>query len=252
MADYNAIVGEQINSEYIAENGGSQTTETIEMVTDAPGIPISGDYQGWYPWDKYSSGQTSNFADQSDESNDLNNGTISGTTSINSVQAGDFSGASDGVWSNSFTTVSQPFTVFAVVDPGFASSTSSDHAVCQLQTGSGNSLLSLEWYSSNSNWIIYAGNLVNGSSDNNAQLLTAVFDGSNSLIREDGTQTGSGDAGSREMDVIGVGSGEPDSSSRYFNGAIGEVRVYPDRPTNNTISAEESDLNEKWGLGLSL
>ena len=46
-----------------------------------------------------------------------------------------------------------------------------------------------------SNWVTYAGISLDGTQDINIQLITAVFDGANSIIREDGVETGVGDAG---------------------------------------------------------
>ena len=54
-------------------------------------------------------------------------------------------------------------------------------------------------------WRPYAGESLDGSTDLDIQLMTTVFDGANSIIREDGVETAVGDAGTSDLGGLSVG-----------------------------------------------
>jgi len=194
-----------------------------------------------YDFSEYSG--TSGLSDLTENGYDLVNGSITSVSeSINGVQAGEFDGTDDTVYTDPFTTITQPYSVYGVARLDDAAQQS---ALWQLATGSASNKLLLEW--GTSNYRIFAGSLLNGSTNSGTLLFGAIYDGTNSQIREDGVQTNSGDAGSRDMDVIGIGSTQPDEASRFWTGAIGEVLVYPDGDTSR-ISDVESYLSDKWGV----
>lgn len=83
MADYTATLGEIIDAHYIAENSGSQKTETIEAVTDAPLIPQSLTHQ--YPVETFTS---------STWDDDIG----SGNMSVNGMFSSTFSNGEDSVF----------------------------------------------------------------------------------------------------------------------------------------------------------
>ena len=75
------------------------------------------------------------------------------------------------------------------------------------------------WKFQNS-WCTNAGSSVYASTDIGIQQMTAVFDGSNSIIREDGVETEVGDAGINDLGGLSVGY----DAYGYYN--RGEDRNY--------------------------
>ena len=98
-------------------------------------------------------------------------------------------------------------------------------------------------------WRTWAGNRLNGSNDLGIQQMTAVFDGGNSIIREDGVETAVGDAGTRDLGGLSVGY----DASGYNNG---EPRDYADAYVSEIVVVNsgsvdldfENQLLEKWGI----
>ena len=92
---------------------------------------------------------------------------------------------------------------------------------------------------------IFAGSALVGSSDLTIQQITAVFDGANSILREQGTQTASGDSGNRITNndlFVGARQGP----TQFFSNAyFGELVV---TDTDNVDVSYESNLLSKWGI----
>ena len=104
------------------------------------------------------------------------------------------------------------------------------------------------WKIQNS-WGTNAGSSVYASTDIGIQQMTAVFDGANSIIREDGVETAVGDAGINDLGGLSVGY-----DSFGYNG--GEGRDYADAYVSEIVVANsgsvdldfENQLLEKWGI----
>jgi hypothetical protein len=92
------------------------------------------------------------------------------------------------------------------------------------------------WASSNgNNWRTYAGDGLNGSNDLGIQQMTAVFDGGNSIIREDGIETAVGDAGTNDLGGLSV------FADVYFS----EIVIV----NSGSVDLDfETQLLEKWGI----
>ena len=79
--------------------------------------------------------------------------------------------------------------------------------------------------------------------------MTAVFDGTNSIIREDGVETAVGDAGTNGLGGLSVGYG-----ARGYD--YGEARHYADAYVSEIVLVNsgsvdldlETQLLEKWGI----
>jgi len=96
-------------------------------------------------------------------------------------------------------------------------------------------------------WAMFGGGgVIEGSSDLSILQITAKFDGSNSILREEGTQTASGNVGSDAKNGVFIGS--RGGNDRYMDGLLGEVLVYDTDHDSTTIGEVESYLNSRWGI----
>jgi hypothetical protein len=100
-----------------------------------------------------------------------------------------------------------------------------------------------------SNWRTYAGGYLVGSNDLGIQQMTAVFDGANSILREDGVETAVGNAGTRDLGGLSVGYGPFEEiigdGTRYADAYVSEIVIV------NSGSVDlgfENHLLEKWGI----
>ena len=108
------------------------------------------------------------------------------------------------------------------------------------------------WADQSSNrWPIHGGQgFVFGTQDINIQQMTAVFDGANSIIREDGVEIAVGDAGTNYLGGLSVGYG----ARGYYD--YGEGRHYADAYVSEIVLVNsgsvdldfENQLLEKWGV----
>ena len=104
---------------------------------------------------------------------------------------------------------------------------------------------------SSNRWSIHGGQgFVFGTQDINIQQMTAVFDGANSIIREDGVEIAVGDAGTNYLGGLSVGYG----ARGYYD--YGEGRHYADAYVSEIVLVNsgsvdldfETQLLEKWGI----
>ena len=100
------------------------------------------------------------------------------------------------------------------------------------------------------NWKTYAGTALHATSDIGIQQMTAVFDGANSIIREEGVEIAVGDAGTNDLGGLSVGY---DSHGYNYRG---EPRNYADAYVSEIVIVNsgsvdldfENQLLEKWGI----
>jgi len=102
----------------------------------------------------------------------------------------------------------------------------------------------------NTNWHTFAGDYLAGSNDLGIQQMTAVFDGGNSIIREDGVETAVGDAGTDDLGGLSVGYdfygyNNRDQPRNYADAYVSEIVVV----NSGSVDLDfESQLLEKWGI----
>jgi len=100
------------------------------------------------------------------------------------------------------------------------------------------------------NWGVYAGDNLFGSNDIGIQQMTTVFDGANSILRENGVETAVGDAGTKDLGGLSVGY---DSWGYNYND---QARFYADAYVSEIVVVDsgsvdldfENQLLGKWGI----
>ena len=93
-------------------------------------------------------------------------------------------------------------------------------------------------------WKTFAGNTLNGSSDRDIQQMTAVFDGDNSIIREDGVETAVGYAGTNDLGGLSVGY-DSYRDDYYADAYVSEIVIV----NSGSVDLDfENQLLEKWGI----
>ena len=88
--------------------------------------------------------------------------------------------------------------------------------------------------------------LSGGSQDQNAHILTVIFNGASSSLDVDSANVLSGNAGAN--DLGGVTLGATYAAASGLNGAIAEVIVVDGTLTAGEISDTETYLANKWGI----
>jgi len=171
--------------------------------------------------------------------------TGSGTfrTDFNGFASVEYDGSSDEHEATA-TNISQKYVVFCVLRPDFTSATGSRHTAWSGTDGSS----TLLWDNQNGSWEFFAGNPINGSSTADRRLLTVVADGANSVIREDGTQTASGDAGTNALAPFIFGY-NPATGSRYFAGDLPFAEVH-DGDVDGGLSSREQEIADEFDITL--
>jgi hypothetical protein len=190
-------------------------------------------------------GAVSQWDDKSGNGNDLSQGTAlaqptSGTRTINSLNVIDFDGSNDRLTITGWT-VSQPVTVFAVVEKDV------DTNGRIFQSGIIGSILAGEQPFS------YAGlgggvfGTSGDAADNTPHIMRFTFNGASSFIHVDGTQSATGNPGTLGItDPFSVSS----PTTQFWNGMIAEVIVVDGTLTAGEIADTESYLANKWGITL--
>ena len=220
---------------------GSEASEVIApdgtVVFDAiPAIPDSDDLHARYDFSEYSTNETSNIDDLSGNGHALDNGSISGYTTLNGVQAADFDGEDDAIWTSDFGSSDQVTVAFAldVEDPADEA-----HHVMQLNTeeasGGFRSLNSVEWY----------GESV--SLDFDFRKVVAFYDDDNNEadIWLDGVDQDIRFSSSGDLSVLGIGSENPRTDRRYTEMSFGELLVY--QQDKRDIVDDLFDYLDRWG-----
>ena len=146
-------------------------------------------------------------------------------------------------------TISQPYTVFAVVKGG---DTNDEEAIWSSHSGTaGSDRAALDIRYGDDEYLLFAGETVSGGTpDTNYHIVTSVVDGSNSLVRVDGTEITSGDAGNFDLDGLMVGDTYT-TVDRHLDGDLAELPLYPDRRTSQQIDDVEGALSDIYGISLA-
>jgi len=161
---------------------------------------------------------------------------------IESQPSVEHDGVDDG-FTASGSTISQPYTIYAVINPDFGDSESDYRAVVAEPSSTSSNLA---WNGNNKYWEYFAGSGLAGSSTAGRQILSVRVDGTNSVIREDGTQTGSGDAGTNSLDLVAVGIRD---GVLNFLGDVGYAEVHDGVPDNG-LDGREQEIIDDWGLSV--
>jgi len=110
--------------------------------------------------------------------------------------------------------------------------------------------IALDGDSTRDEYFLFAGATLRGGTETtDPTILTAVFDGGNSLIRLNGSQIASGNSGSTAMDGITLGSLQG-GQGRFWDGYIGETVACNTRLSSNEIDTEEQRQANRWGITL--
>lgn len=201
-------------------------------------VPGGEDLHARYDWSQASG--TSSVADQTGNGYDLSGSYTGPTATINGMQAGTFDGIDDYL-SATFSELPQPNMIFAVA----AAQADDTSSLIDGTTSNGRNQIVLDV----GDWGIFAGNTpVSGSdADQNPHVLSALFDGSSSYMRVDGTQDLSGDPGSDGLNGISVGEYPIGDDHGAWN--VGEILVYPQDKSGIQTDVEQY-LADKWGIAV--
>jgi len=109
-------------------------------------------------------------------------------------------------------------------------------------TGNGNSDFSIDAGSN--------GSTSSGGVDTNPSLLTAVFDGANTRLDENGsTVIGPQNIGSASWDGVSIGFAQFIGSSTHYDGSVGFIELHDGDPSSGLPTREQKIANG-WGITL--
>jgi len=100
------------------------------------------------------------------------------------------------------------------------------------------------------NWRTHAGNYIDGSNDIGIQQMTTVFDGANSILRENGVETAVGHAGTNDLGGLSVGYDSNgynyyDQPRNYADAYVSEIVLV----NSGSVDLDfENQLLKKWGI----
>ena len=164
---------------------------------------------------------------------------------VNGYPALEFNGVDDS-FTAAIGSFNQPNTVFAV---GNFDDTSTGRAI--VDGGVDGNSHRIYWDSNEQRWQATAGAFGSntlGSGDDTIQLFTAVFDGSNSVFRENGVQTASNDFGSESLQDLNIGTLDS-GNTLFWKGDIGFIEVHDGTPSSG-IQTREQEIADMWGITL--
>lgn len=225
------------------DGGGFYNAKSLPYLSTPFAIPDSGDLQAHYDWTQASG--TSSVADQTSNGHDLTGSYSGPTATINGNQAGEFDGADDYLDVSFGTTLSQPTHFFIV-----AQMTASPNEFNEIITGDDTTdrqAIAGDNDANGDDWTLFAGTRLNSglTFDETPHIISGLFDGTNSVLRLDGTQIASGDAGANSLSGLTVGSHPFQFNYTAVN--VGESLLYP-MDKSGVQSDVESYLSNKWGI----
>jgi hypothetical protein len=149
---------------------------------------------------------------------------------------------------NLSSNIDHPITVYAVME---AQSLASGTNQIFLTNNAINSRVIEHLGNSNGEYsTYYGGNFVDGGNwDTNPVIFTSVADGSNSEVRANGTTQATGNVGNNALSSINLGAGNQFPGNDMDTYA-GEIRIYQNNHSSQTINDIESQLAEKWGINI--
>jgi hypothetical protein len=168
------------------------------------------------------------------------------TNGINGKQILEFDGSDDMLTASFGTTITQPDQIFTVAKKR-SSGSSSRETIHETSTNPGRQLLDSD---GDSTWRIFAGNnLDSGTNDDtSAHVYTTLYNGSNSVLRRDGVQIASGNAGTEDLPSFRVGADH--SPAHYGDYDIAEILIYDADLSDSDRDGVESYLGDKWGISV--
>jgi hypothetical protein len=161
-------------------------------------------------------------------------------SAINGNPAVEHDGSNDGFTGSLSTSYSQPNVLYVVM----LADQKHDGRLMHGDPNANN----LDFSTGNDAWLYFSGNVQTGSSTISRQLLTVRFDGANSLIREDGTQTNSGDAGAQSWGSD-FAFGRAVGGGTNWDGLIGFVEMHDGVPASG-VEGREQEIADAWGITL--
>jgi hypothetical protein len=152
-----------------------------------------------------------------------------------------FDGTNDTLATASFT-LNQPSTVFAAARAAANSS--------QIFDGFGSTRASINRRGAGQ-WTAFGGaELIGSAADSNWSVLSANLNGASSVLRVNGSQQASGNAGTQNL-TAGLSIGTYNGLNTPLNGNIGEILLYSGTLTAAQISLVERYLAIKWGITIA-
>ena len=143
-----------------------------------------------------------------------------------------------------WTQIGQPITIYLVAE---SASDGSNKNVFEMEPTAGDTARpQLQQWRDGDDDLIFAGsNLQGQNSTTNPHIFTIIFNGSNSLIRRDGSDDVSGDAGDTGDEGLTV-FGRRDGAD--WDGKIGEIFIYDTDHDTSTQQDVEAYLDDKWAI----
>jgi hypothetical protein len=217
----------------------STSWEFLKFLTT---IPDSENLRARYDWREANG--TDTVQDLTDNGNDLT-GTYSGpSATIDGVQAGDFDGDDDLLTVDFSSSLTEPYHIFFLVE---LQDNSGEQSIWGVNPAPSSGFINFGDDDGTYEWMKGGGgDTTLGSSDTNAHVFNTLIDGSNSELRIDSTDTGSGDpSSSGGIDGLAVGARADDVI--HANMHIVEMLVY-----EVDESANETDIEEYLDRDTSL
>jgi len=144
-----------------------------------------------------------------------------------------------------WSSIPQPFHVFIVASKQTAGNTSSENLI----DGGTNDEHLLRSENDGPFWNMFAGSdLDDNSDDTNNNIFAALFNGSSSTLRINGTQVANGNAGGNSSTGLTTGA-RNGGGAGFGDFDIGEILFYP-QDKSSVQSDVESYLSDKWGISL--
>ena len=135
-----------------------------------------------------------------------------------------------------------PYTVIIVMEK-------EDDSTFQFPWGGDPRSSSLQFRDSPDVWqILTDEDNIEGTEDHTIEMATLVIDGPNSALREDGSETATGDAGDQQLQDAAMGYWR-ENDDRYFEGYIGFVEIHDGTPSDG-LETREQEVADMWDISL--
>jgi len=163
---------------------------------------------------------------------------------INGFRSLEFDGTDDSfeVLDTDLPDTLQPYTIILVVELFSTNNLYQATAGANTNKNAGHLL----W--DGSRWVAFSEAAIFGSTNSTVSLLTGVYDGSNGELRENGTQTASGNIGTLDLTSLSIGF-RAEGNDRFWEGYIGFVEVHDGLPSNG-LSTREQEIADLWDITL--